>query len=497
MANREQFIQNFVQAGKAKGATPQEVSAKLKLALPEYDAKFSSSTPVQPKQPESPSLGGFMGNVVKSGANAVSGIAEAGVNAFNPDPNKNTVVNLAKIPLGVGGYIADKAYGEITGTPVRTNFLGSQDTVDNVVNSYKDRYGSFDKVKDTAYNDPVGTALDASMVLGAGGNLLGKVGTASQSANVSRVGSGFTKAAELVDPIRGAGTFVKKATKSVAGKAGELGTDLRVRSAGITSPQARDFEKATGTKIRDFMKQEDLAGRGTEKASKLIDEVNTAYNEYARGSGQVTKDELLTIFDRAKIELEALPIKTAEDLKVIKSIDKEAEIVKNQLDMPNLSESMPIKNLTDLKSKYFGQSRQNKGFAPTKANYQESLGQSARKLLEEKAPETRDLGQREHRLMQYEKIAKDNAIKGSTSNPFKLSTIGSAGAGAVVGGLPGLASGLVLEALINNPKIIAKLARGLEKTPTFLKKPELSKAASVFSKTYKVGKVGSRVKESK
>src|ERR1700743_2938772 len=39
------------------------------------------------------------------------------------------------------------------------------DSIKNVGSNLKDRYGSLAKVKHTAFTDPIGTALDASMVL--------------------------------------------------------------------------------------------------------------------------------------------------------------------------------------------------------------------------------------------------------------------------------------------------------------------------------------------
>src|SRR5215213_9862792 len=156
-------------------------------------APIEQSAPQQDKK----SVGGFVGNVFSSGAkligNTVSGLA----NVFNPNPEKNTIANVARLGAGVVEKI-------IPGTQSHEKYA-------NAVGSYyKDRYGGAQNIADTAYNDPVGLASDASVLLGGGAALLKGAGAISKSSAFTKAGQVASKASSVIDPIQmGAKAFSK------------------------------------------------------------------------------------------------------------------------------------------------------------------------------------------------------------------------------------------------------------------------------------------------
>lgn len=157
-------------------------------------------------EPAKKSVGGFFGNVVKSGANLVKNTVEAAANVFNPDTKKNTVANLGRVALGTAEKLV----------PGRQ---GAEDQADALGRMLKERYGSLDAIKETAYTDPVGFLLDASTVLGGGGALLKVAGKAGSVSALSRAGEVASAAGRAIDPINAVGKAVSKVGQVATGTA--------------------------------------------------------------------------------------------------------------------------------------------------------------------------------------------------------------------------------------------------------------------------------------
>jgi hypothetical protein len=125
----------------------------------------------EPQQaPEAPSIGGFAGNVVKSGANFAGNIGNALLHPID------TIENIGGAAVGglqeLGGQQNDNTA-----------------KFDNLVDFFKNRYGSVSQLEHTLYTDPVGVAADLSTVLSGGAALAGKVGTLGGVADASRASS--------------------------------------------------------------------------------------------------------------------------------------------------------------------------------------------------------------------------------------------------------------------------------------------------------------------
>lgn len=160
----------------------------------------NQQTENQTQQEESPSVGGFAGNVVKSGANFVGNIADAVLHPIQ------TVQNIG----GAGVGALQELGGQTNDNTVKFDALKGY---------FENRYGSVDNLLHTAYTDPVGLAGDISAVLGVGGGVAGALG---KGAEVAGLGEGAIEAGGA-DMIAGAeGTSNVARSTAGSGLAGGL-----------------------------------------------------------------------------------------------------------------------------------------------------------------------------------------------------------------------------------------------------------------------------------
>lgn len=145
----------------------------VKFSVPDYAydvannyqtyKKQSEPNVPQETQPKTPSVGGFIENTFNSAGKVLGGLGQA---IMHPIKTTENIVSSA-----AGGV--EKLFG-----------VDNQDTqnFDNLVNVYKDKYGGdslgavVKNIAHTFYTDPVGTALDLSVVLDGAGAALGKIG---------------------------------------------------------------------------------------------------------------------------------------------------------------------------------------------------------------------------------------------------------------------------------------------------------------------------------
>jgi len=71
-----------------------------------------------------------------------------------------------------------------------------------------DRYGSLDKFKETAIEDPAGVLADIATILSGGAGLVSKVGEVSKVGAVTKAGSKLAEISQAVEPV----TAISKAT---------------------------------------------------------------------------------------------------------------------------------------------------------------------------------------------------------------------------------------------------------------------------------------------
>lgn len=226
--------------------------------------------PDQPTQPEGKSVLGFVGNVLSSGANLISGIGHA---IAHPIDTASGIANLGAGALETGIQKGADALG------IQNNHVVSPEMQQfgNAVNFYKDRYGGAQNIKDTLYNDPVGAAADASVLLGGAGAALGKVGEAGELSALTRVGGAISKAGELVDPLKAVGEGIGAVKSGIGKGATAVGDALTPIDEGVVNtlkPQNVNPEMSLAEQAT--MKQKNLTD-----LNKYMDQAKKSVSNYS------------------------------------------------------------------------------------------------------------------------------------------------------------------------------------------------------------------------
>lgn len=148
------------------------------------DQNNPSSTASAQNQPAS--VGGFIQNTFSSAGKVLSGLGQA---VMHPIDTVSNVVSTA-----AGGV--EKLFG-----------ANNQDTqnFDNLVNTYKERYGGssigevVQNIGHTLYTDPIGAALDLSVVLDGAGAALGRIGKISDVSKATEL----AKTSDFISTTKG------------------------------------------------------------------------------------------------------------------------------------------------------------------------------------------------------------------------------------------------------------------------------------------------------
>ena len=176
------------------------------------------------------SLLGFGGNVLLSGANLVGGIAHAVTHPLE------TTKGILDVGAGALQNVLPKSVVD-TVNKIDTLFNADPNAAKRAVVAadamggvYKEKYGSWDKIKNTLYTDPVGAAADLSTILGLGGGALktaagaAKVaGAPEMAANVARAIAPVETLANVTNPLSMPGRIPLPFGKNVGERAAQVG----------------------------------------------------------------------------------------------------------------------------------------------------------------------------------------------------------------------------------------------------------------------------------
>lgn len=256
-----------------------EVGSAFLAKHPEYQKVVSQSpdeSSETSKPSENKSVGGFVKNIFKSGGELIKNTAQAVIHPVK------TAHTLADTALGVVEKVIPGRQGAETEADALGSFL-------------KERYGSFDAIKETAYNDPVGFLLDASTVLGGGGAILKTAGTARKLEGVVRAGQVASDVSRVVDPLNAAGKILKTAgrgTRTVAESA--AGATTGVGSATVktaTEAAIEGGEKASAFRagMRGEVSGEQLLGEAKTALSNMKNSRNVDYRTQLKAVKESTQ----------------------------------------------------------------------------------------------------------------------------------------------------------------------------------------------------------------
>lgn len=459
---QEQPAQPQPQAGDTPAA-PVPVPAKQQVKLDLGDA-YENLGIDQEDVPDISDAAGYvsetMSNVPRSAKELAQGLA--GV-VMHPG---QTIDNLGNIVLGYkekGAKLLnpDEASGE------------HEKYADAVNQMVSDRYGGLDKAAKTFRDDPVGFALDASMLLGGSGALLKGAGTAGKAAgaanvgaNIAKAGEVLTKAGQVADPLTTLSYLAKPVTvpaRAAISRAAEFMSPERIyeRAAKIPprsiSKRERDLAIEAGLRERIPISQE-----GLEKAQRLRGEIGKSVREELRSPEHAGKtiDPLDTAI---RAEAEVVP-NTMNQVNRVDDLAATGKVFDNFLD--SYQRPLTLEQAHDLKagtyqnlSKRAWDERQG-----AKAEAEKALARALRVQIDEAAPTVRALNKRLSGLIALAEELPNTLNR--TGNHSIINMVGAPGAGAglgaLVAGAPGAAVGGAIGAALRSPRVQSEIAFALD-----------------------------------
>ena len=277
---------------------------------------------------EKRSVGGFLGNVVESGANLVGGVASAIAHPIQ------TTKTLGKVALGgvqkliPGQQESEQAFDALTGF-------------------YKERYGSLDALKRTLYEDPVGVAADLSTFLTGAGAAIGAVSKVGKVGTIAKVASTATRVGQALDPLQGIAKVVGVSATKMGPK---LAKSLERANLRLTPSQTSTL----GNKVNDviaFNNKYKIAGSPESRYAKATALYETFEQELKSFLGGEARS---VTTDKGKI------ISEIENLKQNYTNNRDFTAISRQIDdaiaaVQRQPDNVPLTNLNELKRSTYAQ----------------------------------------------------------------------------------------------------------------------------------------------
>jgi hypothetical protein len=427
-----QQINEFRRRAKAAGKTDAEIETFIQLkknqmaassSQPDGEAPFTMrQQPAQQKK----SVGGFVGNILKSGGELIKGTAEAIINPID------TAKSIGRIGLGAVEKVV----------PGRQ---GAENEFDQLTNFYKERYGSFEKLKETAYNDPVGFASDIATLAG-GAGLVAKAGTAAKVGEFSRAAKVASTVNKFTDPLQA----VTAIPKAVTPKSFLSATAQKIYQSALkpsTTLSDVDKTKILLTGLREGIP---VTSSGLSRLAKELDALNTSIGKViAQGkkAGDVVKTSEIASYLN---EVRARVGKTINGKSRLDDID---EIEQNFLSQ--FRETIPTDVAQEVKKNTYQVLRKSYGEMKSVAiEAEKALARGIKEELVKKYPQLEYLNARDSALINLEKQLERAVGRIANRDVVGLGTTVASTANPIAG---------ALKALIDNPYVKSKLAIALQK----------------------------------
>jgi len=260
---------------------------------------YVPETQEQPQQQEGSFLSRTIGNIPGSAMNLVGGLG-------------NVIAHPIKTAQALGGIAGGAVDKLLPGEQ------GGEKNFDALVDFYKERYGSVDKLLQTIEKDPVGFAADASAILGGGGALLKGAGTVSKISALSKVGTVVSKAGQVTNPISAVTGAVSLASKSfpVVARALEK-SNLR-----LTPVQKADLGKRLDD-LADYSAKRGIVGNPTSRFEKANAMIEANENILQNFFSQMSKS---SVADKQSV------LRSLQSLKGVYKNNRDSLVINKQID---------------------------------------------------------------------------------------------------------------------------------------------------------------------
>jgi hypothetical protein len=171
-----------------------EMTVEQQQAMAMAQARLRLQQQSPSEVPSGRSVGGFVSNIPSSAGHFAGGMLDAVVNVVDTKGN-NTIGNILDIGAGALQNALPKTFVDFVNSgdsPEKAASVKRAVDAANAMGGFlKERYGSWDKIKTTLYNDPVGAAADLSILFTGGGAAATRVATASRGPIVAGAMAGL------------------------------------------------------------------------------------------------------------------------------------------------------------------------------------------------------------------------------------------------------------------------------------------------------------------
>lgn len=323
---------------------------------------------------------------------------------------------------------------------------------DNLVQNYKDAYGTWDRTKNTAMNDPFRFASDLS--------LTGALTTLPLKG--TQFGNALNKTSIAVEPVNIAANAVKTGIKAITPK----------NKPAEMYESAAKFSTTIPKKKRDAMVQTALdegippSGKGVAKIESIIDEIDgkidTLIAEATNNGGVVQADRVFENLPELRKELGSA---TQSDPmgNLAKIDDVEAKISEGQF--INNKSYYTVEELQQLKRNLYKDAnfdvKQSKA-DPAVNQARKNIANKAKTLIEEQIPDIADLNRRYGKMIDLQEPITRSANRIDNRNLLSINQPLNTGVGYGVADMPGAIAASIATAL-GNPKVKPQIAIWLNK----------------------------------
>lgn len=362
------------------------------------------------------------------------------------------------------------ALGETIGGGVAKLIPGEQPqekAFDNMVDFFKNRYGSVENFKQTISKDPVGFVADLASVLIPGGEALRAVGATSKLEKIAQAGNIVSKVGSAIEPISAATKTIGGVTKALIPT--KMASKMYQSSVKFSTVMSKEERAKLATMALDYEIMPTY--KGLDKLRTNINALNEQVTEYIeaayKSDAKMEPKDLFRYFDEIKEEARL----SGRPKSAIKSIDN----IKKQITEMNPEKLTPIEvqklkqNIYKETGSFYGMNK----FSPWNIKAQHAAARSAKEFLEEIYPEIKGVNRTEGDMIKLEKALQRSAARIENRDLIGIGVPIKGTLGGVLEGTSGAIGGLLL-GIIDTPKVKARLAiitnklkkRGVKISPT-------------------------------
>lgn len=410
--------------------------------------------PDQPKKgfiPDKKSVGGFLGNVVKSTGQLVEDTAKA---VLSPAETAKNIYRLGS------GIIQLAIPGE----------QGNEQLARAVGKFYTNRYGGLDKAWNSFYNDPAGVVSDLSTVLGIGAG-------AFKLANASKTAKALSTASKLTDPLNVASKIPKgvKSRANVLPKVGkqieEYGRTLPTRGLGL--PAQREKLTRGGVSIESLMEQfPELYTKDPDVAREVAKQIGERYTKAGlRPDIAIDSADILGRFDKKIAELKSLADRGSEV-----AGEEFAQLSSIRESLANdLAKNPSLEGLVKYKRDILQPNKPSGAFDPRSYSGKSKAYTTGYEIVKdvgiEANPQLRKLGKQYRTAQGLPDIFTRYQSKSQGNQLLRMPKIWAAAAGGTTAGVPGAVAGILTEQIANSPRGVKMISQATQKAGKKLQKP--------------------------